>query len=46
MKTEKEIIAKKLELDKRMGELSPMDMSNTISTDAQRYILDWVLDND
>lgn len=46
MKTEKEIKAKKEELNKRMAEISPMDMFSVASTDAQRFILDWVLEID
>lgn len=46
MKTEKEIRAKKAELDKRMAELSVGDMFGVASTDGQRFILDWVLEND
>lgn len=44
MKTEKEIIKKKEELDKRMSEIAIGDMAYVISTDAQRFILDWVLE--
>ena len=46
MKTEKEIRAKKEELDKRMANLTVDDMFGVASTDAQRFILDWVLEND
>jgi len=46
MKTEKEVRAKKDELDKRMAELKIADMFGITSTDAQRFILDWVLEND
>ena len=46
MKTEKEIRVKKAELDKRMAELSVGDMFGVASTDGQRFILDWVLEND
>ena len=46
MKTEKEIRVKKEELDKRMAKLVPGDMFGLASTDGQRFILDWVLEND
>ena len=46
MKTEKEIRAKKVELDKRMAKLTVGDMFGVASTDGQRFILDWVLENE
>lgn len=46
MKTEKEVRAKKEELNKRMAGLSPSDMFYVASTDGQRFILDWVLEDD
>jgi len=43
MKTEKEIAARLHELDERMMKVHPMNPVNTISIDAQRYALQWVL---
>ena len=44
MRTEEEIIAKKAELDERMRNVSMSDAFTVASTDAQRFILDWVLE--
>ena len=44
MKTQKQIEEKMLELNKRMSELGVMDVFGVASTDGQRYILEWVLD--
>jgi len=46
LRTEKEIRAKKAELDERMAKLTVGDMFGVASTDAQRFILDWVLGNE
>ena len=44
MKTEKEIKLKYEELNERMMKSEPGDMFGITSTDAQRFILEWVLE--
>jgi len=43
MKTEKQVKKRLDELDQRMMKVHPFNPVNTISIDAQRFALQWVL---